>query len=53
MLSYEKCWSLARIWADTQEDQATLVEELEKLECVYDNSYTEDIKQALQESRDR
>ena len=53
MLSFEKSMSLARQWAVEPEDVAALAEELESLEDVFDNSRTEDIERALQESRDR
>jgi len=51
MLSYEKCISLVDQWDPEGEDDE-LLEELRALKDVFDNSRTEDIEQALQESRD-
>ena len=45
--------SLARQWAVEPGDVKNLAEELEKLEGVYDNTPTEDIERALQNSRDK
>ena len=53
MLSYEKSLSLARQWAVELGDISALAEELQELEGVYDNSYTEEIERALQEARDK
>ena len=53
MLSYEKSLSLARQWAAEPEDISALAEELQDLEGVYDNSYTEEIERVLQEARDK
>lgn len=52
MLSYEKCVDLANQW-DPEGESETLLEELQSLEDVYDNSYTEEIEKALQEAREK